>query len=407
MKFSRWFVYLLLFLLPVQLGKHFWPEWTMIFGLKIDYLSPTIYLTDILILGILASWFFSQFFPASFFLFLKKQGKIFLLLIFLLANCFFAQNQPAAFYKLIKVTEFVLLFLFLVKNKISLSDFRYPIFGAVIYSSLIAVFQFLNQGSLGGLFWFLGERNFNAGTPGIAQTVINGRLFLRPYATFSHPNVLAGFLTLDLLLVIFLRPKHWRFGLALGSVALFLTFSHTAWFGFFLGLLGFYFWPRKKPNPKYLLLGLMVFLTVGILGFRFIPIPEESIAQRQELNTTSLKMIKASPFLGVGLANFFNRLPEFYQNHGLVRFLQPAHNLYLLIGAETGFMGLVFFLVLIVLTYQKGLRTNSFLLVPFSVMLILGLFDHYFYTLQQGQILMVLIFSFIWSGQERSVKINP
>ncbi len=379
----------------------------MVFGLKIDYLSPTVYLTDLLILGILLSWFFSRFSLDSVFLFLKKQRGIFFLLIFLFTNCFFARNQPAAFYKLIKVTEFILLFLFFVKNKVSPFDFRYPIFLAVIYSSFLAIFQFLNQGSLTGLFWFLGERNFNAGTPGIAQAVINGQLLLRPYATFPHPNVLAGFLTLGLLLVIFLKPKNWWLGLILGGVALFLTFSHTAWLGFFLGLLGFCFWQKKKPNPKFLLLWFTVFLTVGILGFRFVPVPEESIVQRQELNTASLKMIKTSPFLGVGLANFFNRLPEFYQDHGLTRSLQPAHNLYLLLGAETGLMGLGFFLGLIILTYQKGLKKNSFLLVPFSVMLILGLFDHYFYTLQQGQILMVLIFGFIWSDQERSAKINP
>lgn len=410
MKFSRWFFYLLLFLLPVQLGKHFWPEWTMVSGLRIDYLSPTLYLTDILIFGILVSWSFSKFSMSSLILFFKKPRKIFFVFIFLFVGCFFSQNQPAAFYKLIKIIEMTFLFLYLVKNKLSISSLRYPIFFAIIYSSLLAIGQFLNQGSLGGLFWFLGERTFDAGTPGIAQTVINGQLFLRPYAAFPHPNVLAGFLTLGLLLMVWLKPKYWWFGFMLGSVALFLTFSHTAWFGFFLGLLGFCFLQRKKIKPGYLLLGLMVLLTVGILGFRFIPIPEESVSQRQDLNIAAFKMIQSSPILGVGLGNFPVRLPEFYESRGRTRWLQPVHNLYLLIAAETGLVGIAIFFFFLFLTMKKLISNFSLrkfiILNSLFIILFLSLFDHYFYTLQQGQILLTLIFGFIWSGQERGAKIN-
>jgi hypothetical protein len=39
----------LLLLLPTQLGLHFWPQWASVFGMRVDYLSPTIYLTDIII----------------------------------------------------------------------------------------------------------------------------------------------------------------------------------------------------------------------------------------------------------------------------------------------------------------------------------------------------------------------
>ena len=52
-------------------------------------------------------------------------------------------------------------------------------------------FEFIKQASLNGLFWWLGERTFTSSTPGIAKAVIDGRLLMRPYATFPHPNVLA------------------------------------------------------------------------------------------------------------------------------------------------------------------------------------------------------------------------
>src|SRR3989338_9410931 len=42
--------FLTLLFLPTQLGRHFWPSFSYILGIRTDYLSPTLYLTDILIL---------------------------------------------------------------------------------------------------------------------------------------------------------------------------------------------------------------------------------------------------------------------------------------------------------------------------------------------------------------------
>src|ERR1035437_8081006 len=49
-KISKLFFYLLILFLPTQLGKHFWPNSSFVYGLRLDYLSPTLYFTDILIL---------------------------------------------------------------------------------------------------------------------------------------------------------------------------------------------------------------------------------------------------------------------------------------------------------------------------------------------------------------------
>jgi hypothetical protein len=53
MKLHQKIFWLLIFLLPVQLGRHFWPDFSFVLGLKIDYLAPTVYLTDLLVLLIL------------------------------------------------------------------------------------------------------------------------------------------------------------------------------------------------------------------------------------------------------------------------------------------------------------------------------------------------------------------
>ena len=51
----RAYFILLIIFLPTQLGYHFWPEYTRVFGLRIDYLAPTIYLTDLMMGALIIS----------------------------------------------------------------------------------------------------------------------------------------------------------------------------------------------------------------------------------------------------------------------------------------------------------------------------------------------------------------
>src|SRR5438045_3032019 len=55
---SNVFFLLFLFFLPTQFGKHFWPTYTIVSGLRIDYLSPTIYASDIILLAFLVFYLF-------------------------------------------------------------------------------------------------------------------------------------------------------------------------------------------------------------------------------------------------------------------------------------------------------------------------------------------------------------
>lgn len=414
------FFYLLILFLPTQLGKHFWPDWTMVEGIRIDYLSPTVYLTDILVASILVGWGWEKI--------VNQKSKIkttiknlkiswatLLVSGFLVANVLLAASQPVAFYKFIKILEISLLGLYIAKNHHLLSTIYHPLSVSIIYSSLIAIGQFAKQASLGGLLWWLGERTFNSMTPGIAQASIEGRLILRPYATFPHPNVLGGFLSISLPLLIFLPPKLRPIPFVLGTVALFLSFSQSAWlaFGLQLSFWGAWFvrrvWKKLLNYWPHLLVLLFIasFFSSKTLTLKsFTWVEPESIKQRQDLNLVAMEMIKNSPLLGVGLGNFLIRLPEFYQDKGTVRFLQPAHNLYLLIGAETGLVGLLMFFFLLYFTYKQLIFNCAFsifnlsLIIALTSILILGLFDHYFYTLQQGQLLAALLLGLSWAKKK-------
>ena len=137
----------------------------------------------------------------------------------------------------------------------------------------------------------------------------------------------------------------------------------------------------------------------------------ESFQLRQELNSTALTMIKKYPLFGIGLNNFIPSLSRFQKGLSFKE-LQPVHNIYLLIGAETGLVGLGVFLWLIYLSYRKLLygymviwfrKKKDLTIQPFShlaisltAILLLGLFDHYFFTLQQTQLLFVIVLGMVF-----------
>jgi O-Antigen Polymerase. len=319
-------------------------------GLRVDYLSPTIYLTDILVFLILGTWILDKFKiqNSKSKIKIKNSKFIFFLasvFIFLLANCFFAKNQGAAAYRLVKIGEFSLLGFYVAKNNYGLRIANYGLILAVIYSSLLAIAQFIKQSSVGGIFWWLGERTFNAGTPGIAKTDFFGRLLLRPYATFPHPNVLAGFVLVAFILsapLVYQKNKLlFTFYFLLFTFTLFISFSQAAWLvGLAVGL-----WALRNLKINKWLKSLVSGGIIFLLIFLIIKTPifkEESFSQRLELAKISFQLIKQNPFIGVGLSNFIVNLPKFQK--GQILWLQPVHNIYLLVAAETGIIGLLIFL---------------------------------------------------------------
>ncbi|MEK9143704.1 MAG: hypothetical protein AAB481_03685 [Patescibacteria group bacterium] len=153
------FFWILLLFLPTQLGFHFWPDWAGVLGRRVDYLAPTVYLTDILIVFIMISWFLSsrdrsdgdaisyQCEIASSKTprndkIRKVRFAIIVTLLFIAINVFFAVNKPVAIYKWLKAVEFVLLGWYIVRTKPKLSTIIIPLSIGVFYSSVLAIAQF-------------------------------------------------------------------------------------------------------------------------------------------------------------------------------------------------------------------------------------------------------------------------
>lgn len=330
-----------------------------------------------------------------------------------------AKNPLAGFYGIIKFLEFSFLAFFVANNfkAFNKTILFFTFLTGIIFESMLSLFQYLNQGSIGGIFYFFGERAFNAQTPGIANASINGQLILRPYATFSHPNVLAGFLLVATLYLFLLfknsTKKYLLAGTALGAMVLFLTLSRTAIFlwiiyvGFLFGIPLVKKYKNRFSNRK-LLVGVIAILilvassysilqdSIFLQRFSLTKLSDESLVQREQLINQSLDMIKKNPVFGVGINNFFNNL-NFSNAQLKTTLVQPVHNIFLLVFSETGVIGFCFFIYLFYKASKSAIskpaqKISKYLLLLMFSIIFLGFFDHYFLTIQQGQILLSIIF---------------
>lgn len=404
------FFYLLLVFLPSQLGYHTWPSWSLILGRRVDYLSPTLFFTDILFL-----------FVCGFFLLTNRKmcwDKIRKLVIpsglligIACINIFFAQVKILSVLGWLKIFELLLLFCYIRFIKSSISHIVTGLSIGVITSSLIGIAQILLHSST-GLFWILGERIFTLQTPNIAKGVLcmpktfSCIEYLRPYGTFPHPNVFAGFLAVYILICTeMLRErtlkknilnKYFQFTIILAMIMLLLTSSKSAIFAL-VAVLSLRGLRRFISNTKIVFLATLIGITCSILLLFPLPhLDQESVDVRIALNSAALTVIRQYPFTGVGKNNFLAILPS-YLPLRTIYFLQPVHNIYLLFVAEFG-IPLSILMVGICIRYIKRNPSLLFRLPtsPFFLLLLIGCFDHYPVTLQQGQLLFALSFALLF-----------
>ena len=268
-----------------------------------------------------------------------------------------------------------------------------PLTLAVFGEAILAISQFIKGGTLG--LWILGERTFTISTPGIAKFDFYGREFLRPYATFPHPNVLAGFILIGICIMYqVLRGKNGRSKLVMiiGGLAVFLTMSRVVILAGIASLL-------LTVKRKWFVWVIFIFLVASpILFTRFSSLfnfDNLTLLRREELIGSAWQIFLQHHIFGVGLNNFIPAQASDLAI-GPSRFLQPVHNIFLLTLSETGLIGLIGLVALIVFPISKLLRLHptSYTLhpiLPWLIILFLGMFDHYFLTLPQGYRLFFLV----------------
>lgn len=380
---SKLFFLTILFL-PTQLGKHFWTDFSYIYSLKIDYLSPTLYFWDLLLLGLILVWVING----------AKINKTSLTLVFIFLLSQAVSLTAASNFGggMVRLWQYAIVSMFGVYIASKNWDFlKEGVFWglslSVIFESLLAIYQFTFGRDLG--LWLVGERDFGIATPMIATFNFYGQVFLRPYGTMSHPNVLGAFFVLSIPIIFLIKGKSYfrTLSISFGMIASLLTFSRGVIVVlFFESILMFRGKLRFFIIPALIALPFLYVRFDSVFNFDNL-----SLLRREELAQFAIHQFYSSPIFGIGLNNFINQIASSNLVSGPNRFLQPVHNIFLLTLAETGLFGILGFLGLFIIPLWQIIKRKSLTIYLFLAVIFLGSFDHYFLTLPQGQRLFFLI----------------
>jgi len=299
-----------------------------------------------------------------------------ILIIFLLAWSLFSGIMADDFGRYVRkylvfLTVFPLYFLLLafLRKKKEWRKLFYFWSWSAFFVSLIGLGQFLFQ-FVGGKerffsFWgkFVAPFLYGAGT---AESIIkspswfvgvSGTDILRAIGTFPDPHMLAFFLGMSLpLQVVLVLEKKKKYlwvlpGLAL--LVLLLTFSRGSYVGLagVLVWLAIYTWRNFPAGRQRIVIGiLLIFLGSSLLApvrdrfYSILDFTEGSNRDRLKIWDDALNVIIDNPLLGVGLGNYTSAVrPEAQLREPIY-----AHNTYLDLGSETGFPGMLAWILLMI-----------------------------------------------------------
>ncbi len=404
--------YILIFLLPANLGYHFVRSWSYVDGILIDYLIPTIFVQDILVFLILLIWLFRTLInppPIH-----DTSGWIFrwlfLFLFCVFISIFISYNVYASIYAFLRLILYALFSIYVLHAfdfNLEWEKMLKILAFSVFFVSILGLIQWFKQGAVFNNYIFFGEQPYNSLTNGISREHLFNKVFIPVYGTFRHPNIFAGFLCVTLLwFYIQFRHLHaYKALLALGITVLFLTFSYIAIFTFLTSII-FYHAIKKYGSKIYKY--LFVFLLVFALSSIALPYITDryfsnfpSFYRRVYLLENSLQYLKLGYYFGTGINTSTEYAFDNVQYFGEMKYLQPVHNVFVLILVESGVFALIFFILFIIFIFfglhnRSDDKTILFLLTFFQIIL-LSLFDHYLYTIHQTFLLFWLTVGFYFA----------
>ncbi len=355
-----------------------------------------------------------------------KNNKLFWLVllffvVYSLASIFWSESKTVALEAVLRLAEGVGLFLVLRGTKFDATKLAWAFVGSAVIQAGLGVWQFLTQSTFASKW--LGMAYHDSAVSGTFVVETAFRRWLRAYGSLPHPNMLAGFLSVGLLIAVWLYQKT-EYGLkkillpvffAILSLGLFTTFSKSAMVA--LGVAALFLWAvaflkkQTKETKITLLKFTLIFLVVAVIfsGVFWEPVSGriggdgrleiKSTSERLSYAAEAWQIVKVHPIFGIGLGNYtlavHNEINPNLQSWDY----QPVHNIYLLILVEMGIIGFILWLTLVFCITKKLSVTRYSLLI---ILLIIGLFDHYFWTFYFGVILFWLVFGLAQKPLDKS-----
>jgi O-antigen ligase len=282
--------------------------------------------------------------------------------------------QVLASYEIFLLVQMFLLYFYLINKIHSIESLHFIVImllvGLLMESLIIILMQIIGYGfNFAGM---MGNIYAESTTPGgfsrIGGTLISANsagsyisLLLVPAFSIIMTNLKSLYKWLAILALIS------------GMVALIMTGSRGAWLATFISFIvfGIVSYRRGWLELKILGIGASIVLLISPVFFTYIyervyGYDFGAAAGRIPQYQVALQIIKDHPVFGVG-ANNYPVILQRYLHRGLNSnvFQWAVHNKYLLVWAETGIFGLLFFILFLVSTLHQGLKitriNNDFL----------------------------------------------
>jgi O-antigen ligase len=452
-KIIEYGLYLLVFLLPIQ------TRWIIkageLNGGYSEYGTISLYGTDILLIILIALFGYSKIGNWKLEIAcLRRQGNWKLnyywwliagleLMIFI--SIFVAPDKLVAIFGYLRFLLGIGLFWLIISANFSRIKLIVSLLLGIMGQAWLGIWQFLAQDSF-SCKW-LGLAMHHAGSLGTSVVeTLAGERWLRAYGGLDHPNMLGGLLVIGILLTVLLLVINHKFQIPNSKqitnyklqitiyfllltfiTALFFTFSRGAWAGLLVGLLAMLIIAvirkdllvQKKILSAVLAGGIMVFvlftqyqdLTLTRLS-KDTRLEIKSNIERVESFEMAKELIKDNWLLGVGMGNYTKAAHDQITDSQPSYFYQPVHNVFLLVLAEIGFFGLLFFLGFLLLTSyfllkrfkeNQGLNIYRFLLI--AALVVMFLVDHWWWSLHFGILLFWLVMG-LMTKEEKSGYYN-
>ncbi len=412
------------------------------FSKKMDY-----YFTDLLIVLTVSLCLYRRRQTIRIFLF--SGSSKFLILFFTAAvlsvTCSITADYPIQYYRLAQLFLFLLLFCTLAdvlkssQNKLLVNRMLWVFLFAALAECGIGISQYFLQGSLG--LKCLGEVNisgFHFPMEGGYRWIIDqwiagttqGTVLCRCSGTFTHPNILGGFIFASLVTTYYLivvedckAIRRLLYGAIFIQIfTLSITFSRAAiiataigsciWLGVSIGkFVGKEKWKNLFSDilaiRRFLVIAMVMISTLiclslfynqffyrgGIVNYN--EVTSNADQERIIYQNIAWEMFKDHPIIGGGFNNYQILSRDYAPENNSSVLFAKVHNIYLLILAETGLMGATAFLLFLISLFRRVLKRSEdemtrAALSIFAGFLFIGLCDFYFLHTHHGKCLFFL-----------------
>jgi len=417
----------------------FYTKYSFLDGRFMEYSTISVFAFDLLFIIVLIGWLVHYLFFGGRFKINLSPGFLVsfgFLLIITFVSILGAESKIISTYYLLSTAALLFLIVFVNNYARTKKDIFLVInffLFSMFFQSIITIVQFIKNKTIG--LYFFGEQIISPNIDGVAKTYIDGVKHIRPYGTFSHPNILSIFLLLALVISVFLISKYkkniyYTVYLYVTSLLLFmgifLSFSRITWFLTIIFFTAFVF---RKIRVKYflekiihqnifikILISLFFLITIAFVFYfwpsvwwRINPMSPstwQSFQDRFFVISKSWQLLKDNWLLGVGAGNFIIAIIPFLVGSPFWM-AQPVHNSYLLILLELGVFGLISYLFVLYYIYRDAIRNKSyFLKIIFFIFVFYMFFDHCFWDIRQVEYLLFIFIAIAMSLEINKIEMN-